>query len=67
MQDKTFRGRRTEPTVSSSDPRFVWNSGADVQATWRRFGWVAPSASRAQFYEEPAPKQAPRRTSRAAA
>lgn len=27
------------PTVSILDPRFVWSPRADVQATWRRFGW----------------------------
>lgn len=38
--------RRTEPTVPSSDPRFVWTPGADVQATWKRFGWTSPSDGR---------------------
>lgn len=35
--------RRTDPTIPADDPRFVWTTGADVQATWRRFGWVPPS------------------------
>lgn len=35
--------RITFPTIPASDPRFVWVRGADVQATWRRFGWVPPS------------------------
>lgn len=35
--------KRTEPTIPWSDPRFAWTAGADVQATWRRFGWVPPS------------------------
>lgn len=46
-------GKRTEPTVPASDPRFKWTSGSDVQATWRRFGWTPPSEGRTQFYEEP--------------
>ncbi len=31
------------PTIPADDPRYVWTNGADVQATWRRFGWVPPS------------------------
>ena len=49
-------GKRTEPTVPASDPRFKWTSGSDVQATWRRFGWTPPSAGKAPVYEEP-PRQ----------
>ena len=45
--------RRTEPSIPASDPRFKWTSGADVQATWRRYGWTPPSANRTQFYDEP--------------
>lgn len=46
--------RRTNPTVSSSDPRFKWHAGADVQATWHRLtGWTPPSAGRTEFFEEP--------------
>jgi len=36
---------RVEPTLRTTDPRFVPTRGADVQATWRRFGWVPPSAT----------------------
>ena len=35
--------KRTEPSIPANDPRYVWTTGADVQATWRRFGWVSPS------------------------
>jgi hypothetical protein len=31
--------KRTEPFVPVDHPDFVWTTGADVQATWRRFGW----------------------------
>lgn len=41
------RAKRTEPTIPADDPRFVWTAGADVQATWRRFGWVPPSELKA--------------------
>jgi hypothetical protein len=39
--------KRTEPSIPWDDPRFVWTPGADVQATWRRFGWVPPSELKA--------------------
>lgn len=31
--------RRVEPIVPAGHPEFRWTPGADVQATWRRFGW----------------------------
>lgn len=33
----------TLPYIGVNNPRFVWTSGADVQATWRKYGWVPPS------------------------
>lgn len=35
--------RLTMPWVPVGHPDFKWNSGADVQATWRKYGWVPPS------------------------
>lgn len=37
----------TRTLVYSSTPLkdFKWTSGADVQATWRKHGWVPPSES----------------------
>jgi hypothetical protein len=29
------------PSVPNKD--FKWTSGADVQATWRKWGWTPPS------------------------
>lgn len=29
----------TYPTIPVGHPDYKWTSGADVQATWRRFGW----------------------------
>lgn len=34
---------RVEPSVHVTHPNFTYQRGADVQATWRRFGWVPPS------------------------
>jgi hypothetical protein len=36
---------RVEPTTRVTDIKFTYQRGADVQATWRRFGWVPPSAT----------------------
>ena len=35
----------TTPAIPLSDPRFNYKPAAatDVQATWKRFGWVPPS------------------------
>lgn len=35
--------KRTDPSIPITDRRFTPTRGADVQATWRRFGWVPPS------------------------
>jgi hypothetical protein len=32
--------KRTEPTIPTSHPEFRWTLDTDVQATWRRFGWL---------------------------
>lgn len=31
------------PWVPVGHPEFKWTSGADVQATWRKYGWTPPS------------------------
>ena len=36
----------TYPSVPADHPDFKWRNGADVQSTWRRFGWVPPSLGR---------------------
>jgi len=36
---------RVEPSVHVMHPNFNYTRGADVQATWRRFGWTPPSAT----------------------
>jgi hypothetical protein len=56
--------RRTDPWIPASHPDFVWTAGANVQATWRRYGWTPPSESMAPpptvVKEEP-PRKAVRR------
>lgn len=45
--------KRTDPWIPVGHPDFKWTSGADVQATWRRYGWTPPSETR------PAPPPVP--------
>lgn len=40
MNQRTTAPRLTMPIIPVDDPRFVWTKEADVQATWRRYGWV---------------------------
>ena len=37
------KAKRTEPSIRTLDPRFKPTRGADVQSTWRKFGWVPPT------------------------
>lgn len=38
--------KRTDPWVPVGHPDYIWTSGADVQRTWRKYGWVPPSEGR---------------------
>lgn len=44
--------KKTLPLVPVGHPDYKWTSGADVQATWRRHGWVPPSEGKAPVYVE---------------
>ena len=44
--------KKTMPWVPVGHPDFKWTSGADVQATWRKYGWTPPSAGRTPAYVE---------------
>jgi len=66
MQEAIPHSRRTLPSIPVGHPQYKWTSGADVQATWRRFGWVAPSTFRTKFYEEPVRQATPLRVLRKA-
>jgi len=46
--------KKTLPTIPVGHPEYKWTSGADVQATWRRFGWKAPFGNK---YEPIPPKE----------
>ena len=45
MTDVKRKQTRVEPTTHVTHPDFKYQRGADVQATWRRFGWTPPSAT----------------------
>jgi hypothetical protein len=38
--------KKTTPLIPVGHPDFKWSSGADVQTTWRKYGWVPPSELR---------------------
>lgn len=40
------KATRVEPSVRVTDFSFTYQRGADVQATWRKFGWTPPSEGR---------------------
>ncbi len=35
--------KQTMPWIPVGHPDFKWTSGADVQSTWRKYGWTPPS------------------------
>lgn len=41
--------RLTLPRVPVGHPDYKWTSGADVQATWRKYGWTPPSEKMTPF------------------
>lgn len=43
--------RLTMPSVRVTSPRFAYVRGADVQTTWKRFGWTPPSEAKPQQQE----------------
>lgn len=51
MSETTY-SKRTDPWVPVGHPEFKWTSGADVQSTWRKHGWVPPSDGKTPVYVE---------------
>lgn len=37
------------PMALDKDSKFVYQSGADVQKTWRKYGWTPPSEYRNDY------------------
>jgi len=48
-----MKAKRTDPWIPVGHPDFVWTSGADVQKTWRKYGWTPPSEKRPPVVVEP--------------
>jgi hypothetical protein len=48
---------KTIPLVPVGHPDFKWTSGADVQATWRKYGWTPPSEGRPEPPPPPPPME----------
>jgi hypothetical protein len=46
----------TYPTIPVGHPDYKWVPGADVQATWRRFGWKPTFGN---VFTPIAPKESP--------
>ncbi len=44
--------KKTMPIIPVGHPDFKWTSGADVQATWKRYGWVPPREGKPVFEEK---------------
>lgn len=44
--------KRTEPLIPVGHPDYVWTTGADVQATWRRYGWLPLEEVQAKAHSE---------------
>lgn len=37
------------PMAVDKDSKFVYQSGADVQKTWRKYGWIPPTEYREDY------------------
>lgn len=44
--------KKTMPIIPVGHPDFKWTSGADVQSTWRKYGWTPPSEGKPVFEEK---------------
>lgn len=44
--------KRTDPLIPVGHPDYVWTTGADVQATWRRYGWLPLEEAQAKANSE---------------
>lgn len=37
------------PMACDTNSKFIYQSGSDVQKTWRKYGWVPPSEYRTDY------------------
>lgn len=38
-----------QPLATDKNSKFVYQSGSDVQKTWRKYGWTPPSEYRTDY------------------
>ena len=49
-EPKPTVGGQPKPSMAlDKDSKFVYQSGADVQKTWRKYGWTPPSEYRNDY------------------
>lgn len=46
---KEVEKSRTSPMAIDKNSKFVYQSGADVQKTWRKYGWIPPTEYRKDY------------------
>ena len=45
----TPKPKKPAPMATDTNSTFVYQSGADVQKTWRKYGWTPPTEYRTDF------------------
>jgi hypothetical protein len=41
--------KKVAPMATDTNSTFVYQSGADVQKTWRKYGWTPPTEYRTDY------------------
>jgi hypothetical protein len=41
--------KKLAPLATDTNSTFVYQSGADVQKTWRKYGWIPPTEYRTDY------------------
>ena len=49
VQQAIEKSEPKAPMALDKDSKFVYQSGADVQKTWRKYGWTPPSEYRNDY------------------
>ena len=49
VQQAIEKPKSKSPMALDKDSKFVYQSGADVQKTWRKYGWIPPSEYRDDY------------------
>lgn len=48
-EEKKKKVKSVAPMAVDSGSTFVYQSGADVQKTWRKYGWTPPTEYRSDY------------------